>query len=155
MVNEEHDDIYDETSDGVNEHDDVIGDDDDDHHVDVVEEAEEAHKREVISTKRNIMTATTVHPKTMIMKQVGGNNAGIEKIESDGSEEDLVQDQEDPNVEDSGKECNDGVHNKPPHEHFPKEVGKIVEVRSGKKTLHTIRLWTCTSRANAATLNLR
>ena len=78
----------------------------------------------MVSTKRNLMTATTVHLKTMIMKYMA-TMGGIEEIESDGSEENLVQDQEEPSVEDSGNECNNGLNDKPSHVHFPKEVEKL------------------------------
>ena len=132
VANEEHDDTNDDTSDGANEHDDVIGDDDDDHHSDVVEEAEEAHEEEsgFDEEKPNDCYDSTPEDND---NEVDCNNGGIEEIESGGLEENLVQDQEDPSVEDSGMECKNGAHDKPPDEPFPKEVEKTVEVRSGKK----------------------
>jgi len=123
VVDEEHDDTDDETSEGVNEHDDVIGDDDDDHHSDVVEEAEEAHEKESGFDKEKPNDCYASIPEDND-NEVDCNNGGIEEIESDGSEENLVQDQEDPSVEDSGKECNNGAHDKPSDEPYPIELEK-------------------------------
>ena len=154
VADEEHDDTDDDTLDSVNEHDDVIGDDDDDHHSDVVEETEEAHEEESGFDEEKFNDCYDSTPEDND-NEVDGNNGGIEEIEPDGLEEYLVQDQEDPSVEDSGKECNNGAHYKPPDEHFPNKVEKLWRQEVGRKTLYIIRLWTCILMANATTLNLQ
>ena len=132
VVNEEHDETGDERSEGVNEHDDVIGDDDEDYHSDVVEEAEEAYDEESGFDEEKSNDCYESNPEDKD-DELDGSNAGIEEIESDDQEKTFGQDEEDPTVEDSGKECNNGAHEKRPDDQFPRGSEKVVKLRSGKK----------------------
>ena len=101
----------------------MIGDDDEDYHSDVVEEAEEANDEESGFNKEKSNDCYESNPEDKY-DELDGSNAGIEEIESDGSEKTFVQDEEDPTVEDSGKECNNRAHEKRSDDHFPMESEK-------------------------------
>ena len=109
MVEEHHDAIDDETPEGVNEDDDVISDEDDDNHSELVEEVDDTHEE---GSDPNKEFSNDLHNSAAEDNdnKVDGNNGVIQEIESDGSEDDLIQDHKEPTLEDSGKECYDGAH---------------------------------------------
>ena len=111
VVEEQHDDTDDETPEGVNKDDDVIGDDNDDNHSEVVDEVDDAHEEGSYPDEEfsNDLYDSAAEDDDI---EVDGNTGGIQEIESDSSDDDLVEEQEEPNLEDSGHECNDGAHDK-------------------------------------------